>query len=346
MRPFSNCSRGKASSNYPVLFSAFAPQSNIVSVHLLKLKSSPQEHHSAQKHEWTIICVIEYHKTARKTMARCGLSASHCFSSRLAVRVHLFFAPRRMAQRSLSFVNFKLHIAHVLICQRLLSELTDTSKASLLPDKQLQRHLDVSERVKSDNEKGYYILDAINSAIDSRKKISFQYVDYDVTGKQFLKHDGKPYIVSPYEMIWDGDFYYVVGYNDGRSKVQNFRLDRIAKRPEVLEDDCEPMPNGFDLNLYRKSIFQMFGADNTTCVELFCHQIVMKALIDVFGIDVETKAADTEHFTAWIKVCVSPTFLRWVFGWNGLVKIVSPQKVCEDYRQMLENALKTQESCG
>lgn len=208
--------------------------------------------------------------------------------------------------------------------------------------KQLQRHLDVSERVKSDNEKGYYILDAINSAIDSRKKISFQYVDYDVTGKQFLKHDGKPYIVSPYELIWDGDFYYVVGYNDGRSKVQNFRLDRIAKRPEILEDDCEPMPNGFDLNLYRKSIFQMFGADNTTCVELFCHQIVMKALIDVFGSGVETKVVDSEHFTAWIKVCVSPTFLRWVFGWNGLVKIVSPQKVCEDYRQMLENALEIQ----
>jgi hypothetical protein len=35
--------------------------------------------------------------------------------------------------------------------------------------------------------------------------------------------------------------------------------------------------------------------------------------------------------------------LRWVFGWNGLVKIVSPQEVCEDYRQMLENALRTQE---
>lgn len=135
----------------------------------------------------------------------------------------------------------------------------------------------------------------------------------------------------------------MVGYNDGRSKVQNFRLDRIAKRPEVLEDNCEPLPNGFDLNLYRKSIFQMFGADNTTCVELFCHQIVMKALIDVFGNDVETKATDSEHFTAWIKVCVSPTFLRWVFGWNGLVKIVSPQKACEDYRQMLENALRTQE---
>lgn len=27
----------------------------------------------------TLICVIEYHKMDGKTMARCGLSASHCF---------------------------------------------------------------------------------------------------------------------------------------------------------------------------------------------------------------------------------------------------------------------------
>lgn len=70
---------------------------------------------------------------------------------------------------------------------------------------------------------------------------------------------------------------------------------------------------------------------------------VLFLIIDVLGTDIETKAADSEHFAAWIKVCVSPTFLRWVFGWNGLVKIVFPQEVCEDYRQMLENALRTQE---
>ena len=77
---------------------------------------------------------------------------------------------------------------------------------------QLRRHIDVSDRVKSENEKGYYILDAINSAIDSKKKISFQYVDYDVNKQAFLKHDGKAYIVSPYELVWDGDFYYVKKY--------------------------------------------------------------------------------------------------------------------------------------
>ena len=86
----------------------------------------------------------------------------------------------------------------------------------------------------------------------------------------------------------------------------------------------------------------MFCADDTAEVELFCHQIVMKALIDVFGQDISTWAVDSEHFIAKIKVCVSPTFLRWVFAWNGLVKIVSPEEVCNRYCKMLETAINIQ----
>ena len=209
---------------------------------------------------------------------------------------------------------------------------------------QLRRHIDVSDRVKSENEKGYYILDAINSAIDSKKKISFQYVDYDVNKQAFLKHDGKAYIVSPYELVWDGDFYYVIGYNDARQKVQNFRLDRIFKCPEILEDTSVPIPSDVDLILYRKSVFQMFGAEGITEVELLCHQIVMKALIDVFGQSIDTRAIDAEYFIVSIKACVSPTFLRWVFGWNGLVKIISPKEVSERYCLMLKTTLESQQS--
>jgi predicted DNA-binding transcriptional regulator YafY len=209
---------------------------------------------------------------------------------------------------------------------------------------QLRRHIDVSDRVKSENEKGYYILDAINSAIDSKKKISFQYVDYDVNKQAFLKHDGKAYIVSPYELVWDGDFYYVIGYNDARQKVQNFRLDRIFKCPEILEDTSVPIPSDVNLILYRKSVFQMFGAEGITEVELLCHQIVMKALIDVFGQSIDTRAIDAEYFIVSIKACVSPTFLRWVFGWNGLVKIISPKEVSERYCLMLKTTLESQQS--
>ena len=44
----------------------------------------------------------------------------------------------------------------------------------------LRRHIYVAGRAKSDNENGYYIVDAINTAIDSKRKISFHYTDFDI----------------------------------------------------------------------------------------------------------------------------------------------------------------------
>lgn len=66
----------------------------------------------------------------------------------------------------------------------------------------LKRTIHISGRAKSENEKGYYIVDAINEAMNTDVKISFLYFDYDGKKKQVLKNDGQPYTVSPY--IWSG----------------------------------------------------------------------------------------------------------------------------------------------
>lgn len=42
----------------------------------------------------------------------------------------------------------------------------------------LRRHIHVVGYVKSENERGYYISDAINDAIDGEDKIKLQYADY------------------------------------------------------------------------------------------------------------------------------------------------------------------------
>ncbi len=54
-------------------------------------------------------------------------------------------------------------------------------------------------------------MDAINEAIHAGKKISFFYFDYDGKKRHILKNDGAPYTVSPYDLIWDGDYYYLTG---------------------------------------------------------------------------------------------------------------------------------------
>ena len=58
-----------------------------------------------------------------------------------------------------------------------------------------------------------------------------------------------------------------------------------------------------------------------------------------FGTDFECKPVDAERFKATVRVYTSTTFYRWVFGFNGKIKIVEPQKVTTIYKELLQKAL-------
>ena len=83
----------------------------------------------------------------------------------------------------------------------------------------------------------------------------------------------------------------------------------------------------------------MYDTDEPVLVYLYCHVSVMKYLIDNFGVDFETEAIDSEHFKAKVIVCTSTTFYRWVFGFYGKIKILSPDNIKEEYIQRLQDAL-------
>ena len=65
----------------------------------------------------------------------------------------------------------------------------------------------------------------------------------------------------------------------------------------------------------------------------------MNAIIDHFGTKVPTEEIDDNHFMATVTVSPSPTFYRWVFGWNGAMKILGPDHIREQYRAMARVAL-------
>ena len=204
----------------------------------------------------------------------------------------------------------------------------------------LRRHISVEGRVKSDNEQGYYILDAVNTAIDRGCKIRFQYTEYNLRKRRVLKNHGEEYVVSPYALVWDGDYYYMIGFCDNRNHMRHFRLDRVYQAPTLLEEEpAVPKPADFRLAEYTQQVFRMFGSDHETEVELLCHESVMNGLIDQFGTKVKTKVVDRDHVQATVRVCLSPTFYRWVFGWNGKVKILGPESVRDEYREMLRRAM-------
>lgn len=202
---------------------------------------------------------------------------------------------------------------------------------------QLVRHVDVENRIKSDNEKVYYIMEALNDAIITGKKVSFQYFSYNLQKEQKPKNDGYVYIFSPYKLIWNGDYYYVVGYSDKHGSIGSFRVDRIVKQPDILEEDAVHPPQIFDLNIFLNSMFRMYNGERKD-IELICDNEVMDSIIDKFGRDVPVQTNDEKSFCVTVNTAIGSVFYSWVFGFGGKVSIKAPETVKKEYAAMVLQA--------
>jgi predicted DNA-binding transcriptional regulator YafY len=212
-----------------------------------------------------------------------------------------------------------------------------SKRAGPYMSKELVRNIDVERRVKGENKQLLLIVDTINTAINQKKKIAFRYFTYNVRKEKKEKHNGYVYKFSPYKLVWNGDYYYVVGFSDKYNEVGCFRVDRISKNPEILEEKAIPMPKTFDINVYLNTMFRMYNGDHKE-VELICDNSVMDSIIDKFGEEVKVYANDMDSFRIIVNLAVSHIFYSWVFGFGGKVKIKAPLDIKECYDEMLRKA--------
>ena len=206
-----------------------------------------------------------------------------------------------------------------------LGQLTSIQQAE-----QLQRLASLSSRVKPHNEKVYYIIDSIQTAILDQHQISFQYYEYTPEKKKILKHDGYRYILDPYALEWKNDHYYLIGYSHKHKGIAHFRVDRLTS-VEPLDSKFQPMPD-FDVAAYTNKMVDMFAAEHAEQVKLLCSNELMRVIIDHYGEDIEISPYDDTHFTVIIEVNPSGTFYGWVFKFMGKIRILSP-KSCVDKMQ-------------
>lgn len=209
----------------------------------------------------------------------------------------------------------------------------------------LKRNVNCEGRIKPENERIYLIIDVINNAINKNRQISFQYFQYNVHKEKNIKRNGEPYIITPLHLVWNGDYYYMIGVYEYKQRLGSFRVDRIAKCPSILESEGTPAPDDFDIDSYINTTFHMFNSPHEE-VELICDNDVMDAMIDRFGADINTYENNSTTFGAVVNIAVSHVFYSWVFGFGGKVKIKAPEYIKEKYIEMLRSATdSTKEPC-
>ncbi|MBE6772419.1 MAG: WYL domain-containing protein [Ruminococcaceae bacterium] len=212
--------------------------------------------------------------------------------------------------------------------------------ASIHEARQLHRQVYVANRIKTMNESIYLTVDKIHSAITLNKKITFQYFEWSPKKEKILRHDGALYSVSPWALTWDDENYYLIAYESSSNLIKHYRVDKMLKI-SVTDDEREgkELFDGFDMALYSKKTFGMFGGKEET-VRLRCKNKMANIIIDRFGTESIISCVDSEHFEITVKVAVSPVFLSWLMNFGSDIKIISPQSVIEKFKNLAKESLE------
>ena len=251
-----------------------------------------------------------------------------------------------VGERTFEFPEVKLLADSVLssrfITERKTVELVEKLKtlASTHQARQLTGRMFVADRVKSMNGSVYYSVDTIASAIEAGCKVSFRYFGYDAKKEKQYHHDGQAVSVSPYDLVWDNEYYYLVAYDGADQKIKHYRIDRM-ERIKVLEKEKREGAKEYkdaDVRSYSKRMFSMFSGEEQQVTLRFAERLA-NVVIDRFGKDVILAPDGEGFFRVSVTVFCSPQFFAWLFGLGSGVQILAPESVKRDYVQTLRDVL-------
>lgn len=92
---------------------------------------------------------------------------------------------------------------------------------------------------KSANESIFYSISEINLAIENKKKVSFEYFDFNSKHERVYRRNGKRYFVNPLATIYDDDNYYLICYYGRFEGVVHYRIDRMDRVEMVVNQPID-----------------------------------------------------------------------------------------------------------
>jgi predicted DNA-binding transcriptional regulator YafY len=191
--------------------------------------------------------------------------------------------------------------------------------------------------VKIQNEKIYYSVNEIITAINAKKKIEFYYFDYGVDGKRIYRRNKQLYWVNPYATIFSNDCYYLLCYDDKHEKMSHYRIDRmdsvtISQRDIKKRDDLAD----FNVKKHKKQVFSMFAGEDER-VTFQIDKCLIDGMFDKFGSMVRMKELENGCAEFSVDVQLSPAFIGWCLSFGSKLKVIQPPYVAERVKEQIES---------
>lgn len=213
--------------------------------------------------------------------------------------------------------------------------------ASTREQEKLDRRIHVVGRVKSKSDSVLGTVDSVHDAMRLSCKIAFSYGRLGPDGKRHYTNHGKKHVVSPMGITYDDGLYYLTAWDDVHEGVVEYRLDRMG-RVYVLEREPavrNEVVSGYRFESRKSAVFGRFAGEEVTVTFAVAPEKV-EIVTDRFGDAATFVGGGKDEVRAYARVCKSEQFFGWVAGMGGVVRIVSPKSLLEEYRAYLQSLLE------
>lgn len=217
---------------------------------------------------------------------------------------------------------------------QMLAEMAGSHKAIIL-----QESMTCSNTKKHSNEEVLYSIDCLQEAISRRKRVTFYYFSLDLDGNRQFHHDHALYIVDPLALILDHENYYLMGYSLNKNELRNYRIDRMVDVRLMRDEEgrrvsiCPDAEAALSyISTYREQVFSMFMGKAERVTLEFQNSLKMLGVVyDRFGENIRIEKTVRDTLTVTVDVQISPAFFGWLFQFSDQMKVLSPDKVVEEY---------------
>ena len=187
---------------------------------------------------------------------------------------------------------------------------------------------------KHSNEEIYENVETLERAIQKKQQAAFYYFKLNENGERVYQKDKKRYVVEPIALIFNEDNYYLMTWNSKYGAGTTYRVDRmddISIEEEPITEQA--LMKDAEIAEYTGQVFKMYGGEPWD-VTIEFKDALIGPVQDKFGEDVNIIRTGPDRCVASVKVQVSPTFWGWMFQFAGMMKILSPQSLVDNYQEI------------
>jgi predicted DNA-binding transcriptional regulator YafY len=255
----------------------------------------------------------------------------HIVESRKGTAIHY-----QLINREFDIHELRLLVDAVISSRSLSARKTEqlVDKLKMLASQHEAKHLAndiyIGKTVKMENENIHHWISALHEAVANRYLVAFKYGKYNLNKKIVFNRDGDLYHIEPYELVWNNDYYYLIGRKPGEEQWRHYRVDRIYDLTIDKQKTFNRLP--FDIGAYMDTLFHMYSGDVEEVI-LHVHNHLVNAYLDKFGTSLAINPINDNYFEVRFKAANSDGLLRWVLTWGSDAIVISPLSLKDRIRQ-------------